>query len=70
MDLDLDDTGRDYDEMWFGHASQLMSMRGVSPTKAAAASLALMRRVFGGEPAFDAWLVEQQPSQEPSRIRR
>ncbi len=70
MDLDMDESGRDYDEMWFGHSSQLMSIRGLSPTKASAASLALMRRVFGGETDFEAWFEKRKaaiPSNPPRR---
>lgn len=58
MDFDLDnDHGRDFDEIWFNHASQLMTIRNISPTRAAAASLALMRRVFGRDPAFLRWIA-------------
>ncbi|MFC5508618.1 hypothetical protein [Bosea massiliensis] len=66
MNLDLDDDGRDYDEMWFGHASQLMSVRGLPSVRAAASSLALMRRVFGRDPAFNAWLAAVLASLPPS----
>lgn len=69
MDTDFDETGRDYDEMWFAHASQLMSIRGLSSAKAAAASLALMRRVFGGEPGFDKWFLKRQVAPAPKPIR-
>lgn len=65
MDYDLDnDTNRDFDDMWFSHSSQLMSMRGLSPQKAAAASLALLRRVFGTDPSFSRWLERQNAARE------
>ena len=69
MDLDLDESARDYDEMLFGHASQLMSIRGLSPTKAALASLALMRKVFSGDPTFDAWLPKHRAAADLSPVR-
>lgn len=59
-DLDLDnDTIRDFDEMWFHHSSQLITMRNISPKRAAATSLALLRRVFGEDPTFSRWLIRK-----------
>ncbi|MBA4222517.1 hypothetical protein J2X48_000894 [Bosea sp. BE271] len=59
-DLDLDnDTIRDFDEMWFHHSSQLITMRNISPKRAAATSLALLRRVFTDDKAFESWLIRK-----------
>lgn len=66
MEFDLDnDIARDFDEMWFSHASQLMSMRNLTPARAAAASLALMRRVFGSDPGFSSWLARHEARTHP-----
>mgnify|MGYP001048855439 CR=1 FL=1 len=60
MDFDNElDRDRDFDEMWFNHSSQLVTMRNISPMRAAATSLALMRRVFGEDPAFRHWLIRK-----------
>lgn len=62
MDDDFaNDISRDFDEIWFNHSAQLMTMRNLTSKRAAAASLALMRRVFGGDPAFAAWMEGQEP---------
>lgn len=61
MDFDLDnDQSRDFDEIWFNHASQLMTIRNISSVRAAVSSLALMRRIFGRDPAFIRWLATLQ----------
>lgn len=66
MEFDLEnDMARDYDEMWFNHASQLMNMRNLTPARAAAASLQLMRRVFGGDVRFTSWLAKQELRTHP-----
>ena len=60
LDLDLDnDTIRDFDEMWFHHSSQLITMRNISPKRAAATSLALLRRVFAEDKGFESWLIRK-----------
>lgn len=70
MDFDLDnDTNRDFDELWYNHSSQLMSMRNLSPQKAAAASLALLRRVFGTDPSFSRWLERLIAAREQMQDR-
>lgn len=66
MEFDFDnDVARDFDEIWFNHASQLASMRNLTPARAAAASLALMRRVFGADPGFSSWLARQETRTHP-----
>lgn len=57
-----DDTNRDFDEMWFHHSGQLMTMRNASPSRAAGASLALMKRVFNDDAAFRQWLDRKEKS--------
>lgn len=57
----MDDPTKDYDEMWYGHASQLMSVRGLDSQRAAVASLALLRLVFAGQREFDEWLAARPP---------
>jgi hypothetical protein len=60
MDFDDDmDRDRDFDELWFNHSSQIVTIRNTSPTRAAEASLALMRRVFSGDKAFESWLIRK-----------
>ncbi len=60
MDFDNDiDRDRDFDEMWFNHSSQLITMRNISPKRAAATSLALMRRVFYEDKAFESWRIRK-----------
>ncbi|MFC5508388.1 hypothetical protein [Bosea massiliensis] len=63
MDFDNElDRDRDFDEIWFNHSAQLMTMRNISPARAATASLALMRRVFGRDAAFSIWLEKHTAS--------
>lgn len=61
MLTNMDDPTKDYDEMWYGHASQLMSVRGLDSQRAAVSSLALLRLVFAGKPDFDEWLATRPP---------
>lgn len=57
MDFDNDlDRDRDFDEIWFNHSSQIVTMRNTTPLRASTVSLALMRRVFSGDKAFEDWL--------------
>ncbi|WP_376988995.1 hypothetical protein [Bosea sp. R86505] len=68
MEFDFDNDvarDRDFDELWFNHASQLMNMRNLTPIRAAAASLALMRRVFGSDVGFSSWLSKQEARRHP-----
>ena len=61
MLTNMDDPTKDYDEMWYGHASQLMSVRGLDSRRAAVSSLALLRLVFAGKPEFDEWFAAIPP---------
>lgn len=71
MDFDNElDRDRDFDEIWFNHSAQLMTMRNASPARAAAASLALMRRVFGTDPAFSSWAEKHADSRALSPMPR
>lgn len=68
MEFDFDNDvarDRDFDEIWFNHASQLMNMRNLTPARAAAASLALMRRVFGADLGFSSWLAKHEARTHP-----
>lgn len=68
MEFDFDNDvarDRDFDEIWFNHASQLAAMRNLTPTRAAADSLALMRRVFRADPGFNAWIEKQEARNHP-----
>ncbi len=61
MDFDNElDRDRDFDEMWFHHSAQLVTMRNISPMRASATSLALLRRVFGEDQAFNSWLIRKR----------
>jgi hypothetical protein len=60
MDFDNEnDRDRDFDEMWFHHSSQLMTARNCTPLRAAALSLALLRRVFAEDRGFESWLIRK-----------
>jgi hypothetical protein len=66
MEYDFDnDVARDFDEIWFNHAAQLMNLRNLTPARAATASLALMRRVFGADVGFTSWLAKQEARTHP-----
>lgn len=68
MEFDFDNDvarDRDFDEMWFNHASQLMNMRNLNPTRAAADSLTLMRMVFGADVGFSSWLAKHEARRHP-----
>lgn len=66
MDIYSEDTGRDYDEMLYAHASQLMSIRGLASDKATAASVSLLKCVFSADPDFAAWLAKRRAFPEPT----
>ncbi|PTM40605.1 hypothetical protein [Bosea sp. 124] len=53
------DRDRDFDDMWFHHSAQLVTMRNISPMRAAATSLALLRRVFAEDKGFESWLIRK-----------